>query len=89
MPELVQPTATRKASRTAVNSGVNSRVSTGAMFSTTLCLASTSHPATTTAAIAPQGSSHSQMNAFGTIPMAWKVPPMNAVRTPPPRAMRT
>ncbi len=36
--------ATRKASSTAVNSGVNSRVSTGAMFSTTLCLASTSQP---------------------------------------------
>ena len=89
MPALVQPTATRKASSTAVNSGVNSRVSTGAMFSTTLCLASTSHPATTTAATAPQGRSHCETKSSGEIPMASKVPNMNAISTPPPRAMRT
>ena len=53
-----------------MNSGVNTRVSTGAMFSTTLCLASTSHAATTTAAMAPQGSSHIAMNSSGSIPMA-------------------
>ena len=58
MPALVQTKATRNASSTAVNSGVNSRVSTGAMFSMTPCLASTSHPATTTAPTAPHGSSH-------------------------------
>ena len=51
-----------------MNSGVNSRVSTGAMFSTTLCLASTSHPATTTAATAPQGSSHCEMNVLRVDP---------------------
>ena len=63
-----QDAATRKASSTAVNSGVNSRVSTGAMFSTTLCLASTSHPATTTAATAPQGSSHCETKTSGVDP---------------------
>ena len=51
-----------------MNSGVNSRVSTGAMFSTTLCLASTSHPATTTAATTPQGRSHCEMNSSGIDP---------------------
>ena len=29
------------------------------------------------------------MNSSGTIPMALKVPNMNAMSTPPPRAMRT
>src|SRR5690606_16683290 len=43
---------------TAANSGVKRRARTGAMFSMTLCLASTSHAPTMTAPIAPHGSSH-------------------------------
>jgi hypothetical protein len=89
MPLLVQPMAMRKASSTAVNSGVNSRVSTGAMFSTTPCLASTSQPATTIAAALPQGSSHCLLNTCGSTPMAVKVPNMKAIRTPPPSPMST
>ncbi len=74
---------------TAANSGVNRRVNTGAMFSITLCLASTSQEATRTAPAAPHGSSHDSMNGSTLIPMAWKIIAMNAVRTPPPRAIRT
>ena len=44
-----------KASSSTVNSGVNSFVSTGAMFSITLCFASTSHAAITTAPATPHG----------------------------------
>jgi hypothetical protein len=45
-PPAVASTATRTSSMTTV-SGVNTRVRTGAMFSTTCCLASTSQMATT------------------------------------------
>jgi hypothetical protein len=71
------------------NIGVNRRVNIGAMFSITLCFASTSQDATRTAPAAPQGSSHAPMNGPTLIPMALKIIAMNAVRTPPPRAIRT
>ena len=74
---------------TAAKRGVKRRVSTGAMFSITLCLASTSHEATTTAPAAPQGKSHDSMNGSGSIPMALNSTTMNAVRTPPPSAIST
>ena len=79
----------RKASSSAANSGVNRRVSTGAMFSMTLCFASTSQAPTMTAPIAPHGSSHSCANRATSTPMAAKVTPVNIVSTPPPRAMST
>ena len=74
---------------TAAKSGVKRRVSTGAMFSITLCLASTSQEATRTAPAAPHGSSHDWKKGSTLIPMAWKIITMNAVRTPPPRAIST
>ena len=72
-----------------MKSGVNRRVSTGAMFSMTLCLASTSHEPTRTAPIAPQGTSQSWAIQSGFIPMAVNIIIVNAVSTPPPRAMST
>jgi hypothetical protein len=89
MPVLFTPMVTMKARSIAVNSGVNNRVSTGAMFSTTPCFASTSHPATIVAPTTPQGSSHWEMNSSGETPTASKVLNMNTISTPPPRAMRT
>ena len=89
MPLLVQTMATRKASRVAAKSGVKTRVSTGAMFSMTLCLASTSHADTMTAAMAPHGSSHELMNSSASRPMASKVPIVKRTSTPPPSPMRT
>ena len=59
------------------------------MFSITLCLASTSHEAITTAPMAPHGSSHDWKNGSTSTPMAWKIIAMNAVSTPPPRAIST
>ena len=55
MPLPVHAMVARNARSRRVNSGVKSRVSTGAMFSMTLCLASTSQAAMTTAPTAPQG----------------------------------
>ena len=52
---------------TTANNGVKTLVRTGAMFSITLCLASTSHATTTTAPTAPQGSTHAAMNGEGAI----------------------
>ena len=74
---------------TAAKSGVKRRVNTGAMFSITLCLASTSQEATRTAPAAPHGSSHDSTKGSASIPMALKIITMNAVRTPPPRAIST
>jgi hypothetical protein len=59
------------------------------MFSITLCLASTSHEATITAAAAPHGSSHDSRKGSTSMPMARKIVAMNTVRTPPPSAIRT
>src|SRR3712207_7505219 len=52
------PYTTLFRSSTAAKRGVKRRVNTGAMFSITLCLASTSQEATTTAPTAPHGSNH-------------------------------
>ena len=87
-PRPVHSTVPRKVTSAAAKRGVKTRVSTGAMFSMTLCLVSTSQEAIRTAAAAPQGSSHSPMNASGSTPMARNIMAMNAVRTPPPRAIR-
>ena len=72
-----------------VKSGVNRRVSTGAMFSMTLCFASTSHEPTMTAPIAPHGMSQSWAIHSGFMPMAANIIIVNAVSTPPPSAMST
>ena len=58
----------RNTSSTTVNSGVNSRVSTGAMFSMTLCFASTSQDPTMTAPIAPHGISQLLGQPLGVHP---------------------
>ena len=73
----------------AAKSGVKRRVNTGAMFSITLCLASTSHEPTRTAPTAPHGSSHNWTKGSTLIPMALKIISVNPVRTPPPRAIST
>ena len=54
--------ATMSASIMSVKSGVNTFVSTGAMFSMTRCFAPTSQAATSTAPAAPHGSTHSPTN---------------------------
>ena len=54
-PPPVQSSAPRNVTSTAAKRGVKRRVSTGAMFSITLCLASTSQEATRTAPAAPHG----------------------------------
>ena len=65
------------------------RVSTGAMFSITPCFTSTSQDPTSTAPIAPQGTSHCAMNHSALRPMASNIPTVKADRTPPPSAIRT
>src|SRR5687767_11426672 len=52
-PRPVHSRVPRNVTSTAANKGVKRRVNTGAMFSITLCLASTSQEATTTAPTAP------------------------------------
>jgi hypothetical protein len=71
-----------------VKSGVKSSVSTGAIFSMTLCLASTSQPAMMMAPMAPQGITHEVRNNSRSRPMAPKMTPVIPIRTPPPAAMR-
>ncbi len=88
MPLPVQAIVSRKATSTAVNSGVNRRVSTGAMFSMTLCLASTSQALMRTAPTAPHGITHVVTSLSGSRPMAWKRNAVMPIRTPPPRAIR-
>ena len=89
MPVPVHAIVASRDTRTAANSGVNRRVSTGAMFSMTLCLASTSQAPTTTAPMAPHGRSHCWANHSTSAPMAAKAPSVKPVSTPPPRAMST
>ncbi|MCU0251296.1 MAG: hypothetical protein MUE61_13860 [Vicinamibacterales bacterium] len=71
------------------NSGAKIRVRTGAMFSMTLCFASTSQEATTAAPTAPHGTI--QCWRYGSIlmPIASKMPTDRAMSTPPPSAMST
>ena len=71
-----------------MKSGVKSIVSTGAMFSMTLCLASTSQPAMMTAPMAPQGIIHEVRSNSTSRPMALKMNTVIPIRTPPPKAMR-
>ena len=70
------------------NSGVKSIVSTGAMFSTTCCLDSTSHAATITAPAAPAGSTHWKTCSTST-PIGSKISAVSPSSTPPPSAMST
>ncbi len=79
----------RNTSSRTVNSGVNSLVSTGAMFSMTLCFASTSQDPTMTAPIAPHGISQPCANHSAFVLMAWNIISVKPVRTPPPSAMST
>ena len=72
-----------------VNSGVNSLVSTGAMFSMTLCFASTSQDPMMTAPAAPHGSSQPATNHSAFISMAENIMIVKPVKTPPPSAMST
>ena len=87
IPLPVQSIVSRKATSTAVNSGVNRRVSTGAMFSMTLCLASTSQALMRTAPTTPHGSTHDATSRSASSPMAWKMNMVKPMRTPPPRAI--
>ena len=89
IPLPVTAMVARNASSSRVNSGVNSRVSTGAMFSMTLCLASTSHPAMTTAPTTPQGRIQPFRSHSAFMPMDLKTNIVEAISTPPPRAMST
>ncbi len=88
MPLPVHATVARNASRRRVNRGVNSSVSTGAMFSMTLCFASTSQAATTTAPTAPQGRIQVATSDSGRTPIEVKTKAVSPISTPPPRAMR-
>ena len=78
----------RHARSMSVKSGVKSSVSTGAIFSMTLCLASTSQPAMMTAPMAQHGITHPVRSTSTSRPMAPKMNTVIPVRTPPPAAMR-
>jgi hypothetical protein len=78
----------RNASSRRVKSGVKISVSTGAMFSMTLCFASTSHAAMSTAPTAPQGRIQVATSHSGLMPMEVKTNPVSTISTPPPRPMR-
>ena len=69
--------------------GAKIRVRTGAMFSMTLCFASTSQVATTAAPATPQGRIQASTCGSTSLPFAWKRPKVCAMSTPPPRAIRT
>ncbi len=83
----VQIMAATKTRSRAVKSGVKSQVSTGAMFSMTLCLCSTSQAAMMTAPIAPHGRTQPASALSGLRPMVSKMKLARPIRTPPPRAM--
>ena len=72
----------------SANSGVNSIVSTGAMFSTTRCFDSTSHAETITAPAAPDGITHAA-TLSGFRPAGWTMAAVSAISTPPPSAIST
>jgi hypothetical protein len=72
-----------------VNSGVNNLVSTGAMFSMTLCFASTSQDPMMTAPAAPHGISQGPINHSGLMPIDANIIAVKPVNTPPPSAMST
>ena len=72
-----------------VNSGVNSLVSTGAMFSMTLCFASTSQDPTMMAPAAPHGMSQRATNQSGFMSMARNIMNVKSTKVNPPSAMST
>ena len=72
-----------------MNSGVNSLVSTGAMFSMTLCFASTSQDPMMTAPAAPHGISQPATNQSGFMSMARNIMNVKRMTTNPPSAMST
>ena len=78
-----------KVRSTRVKSGAKILVRTGAMFSMTLCFASTSQVAITVAPAAPQGTIQRCTWDSGLIPMAWKSANVRPMSTPPPRAIKT
>jgi hypothetical protein len=61
----------------------------GAMFSMTLCLASTSHVAMTAAPAIPHGRIQPWTSGSTSTPIAWKRAKVIAIRTPPPSAIST
>jgi len=83
----VTAAAARKASNSRAVSGVNTFVSTGAMFSITDCFASTSHAATITAPAAALGSNHVITTSPASRPIELNAPIVSATSTPPPNAM--
>ena len=87
IPLPVHAIVARKASSEAANSGVNNRVNTGAMFSITLCFASTSHDPMMTAPRAPHGTTHVPANHSTFCPIDSNITSVKPVRTPPPKAI--
>ncbi|MNW56935.1 hypothetical protein D3C74_346940 [compost metagenome] len=77
---------TKSTSSMTTVSGVKTRVRTGAMFSTTFCLASTSQAATTSAPGTANGRTQPSKNGSGSIPTRFSVPNVRPSSTPPPRA---
>ena len=88
-PVPVQAVVKRNASRAAAKSGVNTRVSTGAMFPATFAFVSASQPETTMAPRAPEGITHSSTSHSASTPMARKVIMVSPTRTTPPSAIST
>ena len=88
-PRPVHAIVARKASRTMANSGVKSRVSTGAMFSMTLCFASTSQDADDHRPDRARTGSATAPATRRSSPMASNIIIVKAVSTPPPSAMST
>jgi hypothetical protein len=79
----------RNTSSRTVKSGVNSRVSTGAMFSMTLCFASTSQDPMITAPTIPHGTIQPPINRSGFTPMDLNIIAVKPIRTIPPSAIST
>ncbi len=84
----VRRAAPRKAISASVNSGVNSMVSTGAMFTMPPNRLSTSQAAMSTAPAAPQGRIQVARKLSASRPMLSKMNSVVSTRTPPPRAIR-
>ncbi len=70
----------------AIVRGVKTRVSTGAMFSTTFCLASTSHAAMMSAPGMANGRIHSARIGLRSTPTTWRAANVSPTRTAPPSA---
>jgi hypothetical protein len=68
---------------------VKTIVRTGAMFSITCCLDSTSQAATITAPAAPEGNTQEATCSGRSELIGWRISPVSPTSTPPPRAMST